>query len=412
LPILDTRYSILDTRYPIPLNYSADIVFPIHLPPIKNGLVVVDEHGKIIDLLDPSKDEISDSLPVKKFDGIICPGFVNTHCHLELSYMKGKFTQKKGLPFFIGEMVEKRNPDDDKILSAITEADSEMYLSGIVAVGDISNNSTSSIIKQKSEIFYHTFIELFDIFPDRAESVLANGLKLQSEFSNAGQISSIVPHSPYTVTDHLLEMIGKHAAKTNGILCIHNQETTSENEMFENGSGALIEKLQLMTGAYSDWKPTSKSSLKSIINKLIGGVRLQLVHNTFTNADDIRIANKIHPSLFWCLCTNANLFIENALPRIENLMNEKCKMTIGTDSYASNWSLSILDELKTISKNFPSIPLNDLLEWSTINGATFLGIDKVFGSFERGKSPGINLISNIDFDKNCLLNKSLVKRLI
>lgn len=367
--------------------FSADIIFPIHLPPIENGVVVVDDNGKIIDLLDPSKDVISDSLSIEKYSGVLCPGFVNTHCHLELSYLKGKFSQKKGLPFFIGEMVEKRGSNDDTIIPAMTEADAEMYSSGIVAVGDISNSSVSIDIKKGSKIYYHSFIELFDIFPDRAESVLANGIELQSKFSEAGLNTSIVPHAPYTVTSILMKMICQNAEETGSILCIHNQETASENEMFEKGSGSLIEKLRKMTGVYVDWKPTGKPSLRSVIEHFGKNNRLQLVHNTFTKSDDVRNASLIHPMLFWCLCVNANLFIENALPDIALLMNEKCKLTVGTDSYASNTSLSILDELKTISLNFPTIELSELLQWSTLNGASFLGIENRFGSFERGKLP-------------------------
>lgn len=392
--------------------FSADIVFPVNLSPIRKGVVVVDGNGTIADFLDPSKDEIPDSLAIKSYEGVICPGFVNAHCHLELSYMKGKFTQKKGLPFFIGEMVEKRNADAELIHSAIVEADSEMYQSGIVAVGDISNTSHSILSKKQSKIYYHTFVELFDIFPERSVAVFENGLKLQSEFSNSGLKSSIVPHAPYTVTNRLLELIVDHARKSGDILCIHNQETPSENEMFQKGTGSLIEKLQQMTGAYSEWKPAMKSSLRSILEKINHSPRLQLVHNTFSDKEDIRIANQIHPSLYWCLCPNANLFIENTLPAIDVLRSENCKMTIGTDSYASNNSLSILDELKSIHQNFPEISLSDLLEWSTHNGAKFLGIEDAFGSFEKGKKPGINLITNIDMKNLTLRNDSSVQRLV
>lgn len=70
-------------------------------------------------------------------------------------------------------------------------------------------------------------------------------------------------------------------------------------------------------------------------------------------------------------------------------------MTIGTDSLASNYSLSILDELKTITKYYPQIPLQTLLLWATKNGAEFLGYTQL-GTIEKGKRPGLNLLKHVE----------------
>ena len=117
-----------------------------------------------------------------------------------------------------------------------------------------------------------------------------------------------------------------------------------------------------------------------------------LVHNTFTNKHDIEFAKLLHYQLFWCLCPNANLYIENTLPNINLLLEEGCNLTIGTDSLASNTSLSIFDEISTIIKHYPAIKLEHLLRAATFNGAKFLGIENDFGLIEKNKNPGINLI--------------------
>jgi aminodeoxyfutalosine deaminase len=69
---------------------------------------------------------------------------------------------------------------------------------------------------------------------------------------------------------------------------------------------------------------------------------------------------------------------------------------LGTDSLASNWSLSIMDEIKTLRKSFPTIPLEEMLTWATSNGAEALGFDSELGSFEKGKTPGIVLINEAE----------------
>ncbi len=391
---------------------SADLIFPVHIPPVSEGILVVDDGGKIIDLLDAVKNEIPSSLPIERFNGILCPGFVNTHCHLELSHLKGKLSQKKGLPEFISEMVEKRNGNDEEIIQAMTQADSEMFSEGIVAVGDISNSAISSIIKKKSNIYYHTFVELFDISSDRADKVFNDGIDLQKEFSENGLIASIVPHSLYTVSDQLMKLICANTEKSKSIFSIHNQETSGENEMFEKGTGALIDKMQKLTSAFSNWKPSGKSSLATFIDRFSPTFTIQLVHNTFTRLFDIQLMLRKNSNVYWCLCMNANLFIENVSPDIPILTKEKCLITIGTDSYASNLSLSVLDELRMIASKYPKITLEEMLTWATINGADFLRISNKYGSFEKGKKPGINHISGIDIKELKLKNESKLQKLL
>ena len=391
---------------------SADLIFPIHTPPVLEGIVVVDDEGRIFDVLDPFKNEIPSSLPIERFNGILCPGFVNTHCHLELSHLKGKISQKKGLPEFISEMIEKRNGDSEEILHAMTQADTELFSEGIVAVGDISNSSISSIVKKKSKIYYHTFIELFDISSERADKVFNDGIDLKKEFSENGLIASIVPHSLYTVSDRLMKLICANTEKSKSFFSIHNQETSGENEMFEKGTGALIDKMQKLTFAFSNWKPSGKSSLATFIDRFNPTFTVQLVHNTFTELLDIQMMLRKNNSVYWCLCVNANLFIENVTPDIPMFIKEKCLITIGTDSYASNLSLSVLDELRMIAFKYPKIALQEMLTWATLNGADFLRISDKYGSFEKGKKPGINLIYGIDSKQLMLKNESKLQKLI
>ena len=80
------------------------------------------------------------------------------------------------------------------------------------------------------------------------------------------------------------------------------------------------------------------------------------------------------------------------------LRAENCKMVLGTDSYASNSQLNMLEEIKTIKKHFTEIPVAAILGWATLNGAQALGLEDQFGSFEKGKKPGVVLISTTDYE--------------
>src|SRR6201988_2598258 len=116
----------------------ADTVYPISSKPIKNGIVVLKDSGEIEDVLD-EKDEM-DETKVEYHKGSVCPGFVNAHCHLELSHMKGLIPEKGGLLNFAKEIITKRRSfSKEQIQAGIEEADKIMWENVNVAVGDISN---------------------------------------------------------------------------------------------------------------------------------------------------------------------------------------------------------------------------------------------------------------------------------
>jgi cytosine/adenosine deaminase-related metal-dependent hydrolase len=375
---------------------TADKIYTINTKPLEDAVIVVDSRGLIMDVI--ASKEI-DPLKIEHHDGFICPGFVNTHCHLELSFMKDKIEAGQGLHNFIKEVETLKKPNDDDVLEAIKLADKEMYANGIVAVGDISNTANTFAYKaNSSKIYYHTFLEIYAFDETRADAAFERGLKLQDELrefldNRIHLQSSITPHAPYSASVKLLDLFNKHALKNNSILTIHNQETEDENLFFQEKKGSILDRLKSFNIPTDNWQAPVKSSLQATLPHLPSTDKLQLVHNTFTKQDDILFANDYNKNLFWCFCVNANLYIENKVPNVNLFTQNNCAITLGTDSYASNWSLSIFDEIKTLHKHFPQIEFNDLLTWATINGAKYLGIDAAFGTIEKGKTPGLNLIS-------------------
>ena len=142
---------------------TADYIFPITTSPIKEGVITLDENGKILSI-DNRKDHDLSSLEIHQ--GVIVPGFINTHCHLELSHMKNKVATGTTLIPFISNVVKFRDIPQEEINAAIEKADQEMYDGGIVAVGDISNKTDTAATKAKSPIRYYTFVEMFDFLQE------------------------------------------------------------------------------------------------------------------------------------------------------------------------------------------------------------------------------------------------------
>ena len=366
---------------------SSDIIFTSNGPPLKKGVLVVNEAGFIQDIL-PNKDLI-DSGNLEFYEGAICPGFINTHCHLELSHMKGQLPKKSGLPSFIASIVENRIASDEIISLAIQEADDLMLKNGIVGVGDISNNHQSFIAKDSSPIAYHTFLEVFGTQEDFADSIFQSALHLKSQCKH---LSSITPHANYSVSQALLKKIAE--SNTGECISIHNQETPSEDEMFLNGTGELARQLSTKR----KFTPTRKSALQSTL-PFLPITNVLLVHNTFTSHEDILWVQNNYSNVYWTMCPKANLYIENTLPNFALFLEKNIKVTVGTDSLASNDTLCILSELKLIQKQY-EISLNTLITWACRNGAEALNFNTL-GSFEIGKCPGINHLSQLHNGNLC-----------
>ena len=380
--------------------------------PLHNAYLEIDDQGTILQVVETNGD-LHEIANLEFYNGILTPGFVNTHAHLELSFMKGSIEQKKGLPHFIASLKtirEKANKKD--IETAIETANEEMYREGIVLVGDISNSTDSLNCKTKSSVEYKTFVEVFGIDKFQAYEVFDKAKVILKLFRAKNLEASITPHAPYSVSEKLFELITELSYQENATISIHNQETESENQMFIDKTGDLIDLFKSFGLNLNTFYPTGYNSLPSTLVQLPKCSKLNLVHNTFSSQEDIDKVLAYNSHSYWTLCPNANLYIENHLPNIDLLYKNKLRLCIGTDSLASNTQLSILEELKTIQTNFPEIPFTELIKWATYNGAKALDKLSKYGSFEKGKQAGVVLIENFDFDKFQLTEASKAKRLI
>ena len=331
-------------------------------------------------------------------EGILCPGFINAHCHLELSHMRGRLPERTGLVDFVFRVVTERNGTDRKfsneeIMEAVASAEEEMRKGGIVAVGDVCNNTVSLAQKQNRNLQYYNFIEASGWLPGVSGERFARALQLFELFTEAGMQASIVPHAPYSVSRALWESILPYFRHR--VVSMHNQETPAEDEFFREGTGDLVRMYRLMNIDNTHHVPINTSSLQSCFASLSAAASVILVHNTFTRQEDLDHIKKFESPASFCLCPNANLYIENALPPVELLRANNCRIVLGTDSLASNHGLSILDEMKTIQRHF-QIPLDEILRWSTINAAKALLMQDSLGSIEKGKRPGLVLLRNVE----------------
>lgn len=360
---------------------------------LTGGEVLVTGSDGLVEAILPASDAGED---VQELTGILSPGFVNAHCHLELSHMKGRISEGTGMVDFLLGVMKQRNFPAEEVLQAIIEAEDNMWRNGIVAVGDISNTPDTVGTKSKGKLLYRNFIETMGFIPATASQRFAFARSVFDQFEQAMPgMNSIVPHAPYSVSPALLQLIAGFPG--NVFLSIHNQESEAEGQFLQNGTGPMRRLYEFLGIDLSFYQPLGLSSPKLVLPIFQPSQQMILVHDVHTKGTDLQwLKAEEHglPQISFCLCPNANLYIGNGLPDIASLRNAGVNILLGTDSLSSNHQLNILEEIKTITARFPEIPLEELLRWGTLNGARALGLDASTGSFEKGKKPGVVLIEN------------------
>ena len=368
-------------------------------------VVVTTKDGTIVDIIHASEA----GADIQELDGLLCPGLINAHCHLELSHLKGAIPTETGLSEFVKQIVPKRAAPQEVIEAAIEAAEIEMYNNGIVAVGDICNTADTIATKTKGKIAYYNFVEIYGLDPLLATQKMNEGLLLQTQFEAEHLKAVVIPHASYSVPTALLQLLAKNYRSHT--VSIHNQETKAENDFFENKKGAFVDMYARVGVDLDFFTPTKTTSLQSVLPYLKDAAKSIWVHNSFTSEADIKAVQATSTDAYWCLCPNANQFIENTMPPVQLLREQDATIVVGTDSYASNWSLNMLDELKRIQLHNSQIPLTEMLTWITINGAHALQMDDKLGTIEPGKKPGLVLIKNL-LDLHQLTSNSFAKRIL
>jgi cytosine/adenosine deaminase-related metal-dependent hydrolase len=363
-------------------------------------VLITGPDGSISDI--KHENEAGDDVQV--LEGILSPGFINAHCHIELSHLRNLVPPHTGLVEFVQQVMSSRNASAPETrLRAMQDAEQELYRSGTVAVGDICNTTDSLILKQNSPLYWHNFIEVSGFVDGgarqrvtAAEDILEKFRQAEKQATNEkkgdnGYRSTLAPHAPYSVSKELFRLLNERTLQQT--ISIHNQEAWAENELYEFKTGHFLNLYKNFGIDIYGFSPTGKTSLQSWSPYFTGSQQIISVHNTFTSKVDLDFLRHLDTTFYFCICINANLYIENTLPPVDLLLQNGCDLVMGTDSYASNRQLNMMEEINTIQKHFPHIALPTILKWATFNGARALGIQDRFGSLEKGKKPGLVLVN-------------------
>ena len=387
---------------------TAEYIYTLESEPIRNGFVEYEEDGTITAVGQCEAGE-------KVMSGAIVPGFVNAHCHVELSHLHKKFRKGTGMAGFIDQINELRDWAGREVKQQLVqEWMDKMWNDGVSAMADISNDDSSFDVKKSHKMYTRTFLEVFGSEPEMCEGVMNDVTALKAVADEAGIDAAPTPHSCYTMSPQLLSASAA-AGLESGYISYHSQESQEEEDLLISGSGAMYENRK--RSGMSTPPVTGESSLKYFLDRLADvkpapyDENILLVHNVCLQQSDIDAVKQTMNNAYFAICPLSNIFIHNALPPIDLMRKNGLAIALGTDSLSSNDDLDVMKELVCLHENFPQVPMNELFTWASRNGARFLGKDDVLGSIAVGKRPGIVHVSGID-ENGCIIAESRSRRII
>jgi cytosine/adenosine deaminase-related metal-dependent hydrolase len=361
---------------------KAGWVCPVTSPPIKNGFVLV--NGGLIEAVGERKEAGAHEYERElDFSGrVLLPGFVNAHSHLELSGLRGR---RYGGSFI--EWIETVINHTSHTSPAVRRKNMEMGIremaaSGITAVGDIVSTAEMAAPLLASSMKSVLFAEAIAPLPSEAESTADNVERELEKIHSLGGRGGISPHAPHTVSERLFIRLKKTAGERAVPFTTHLAETKEEVEYIRDGRGPLRDFLEKRGRLPDGFEGTGESPV-SFLNQcsVLGGTLA--VHLNRLEEGDVELLSSAGAVPVFCPGSSKWFGRERLLP-LEELLEAGLKPAIGTDSLASNSSLSMLDELRTAAGYFPKIPREIFIRMATVNGARALGING--GAIEKGKA--------------------------
>lgn len=372
---------MLKSRYVVPVDGLV----------IEDGVVVIRE-GRIASV--GRAADLHTTPAIDYGDAVICPGFVNAHTHLELTHLAGQVPPSSDFVHWLKRLTDllmAQPATPDNVAEAVFAGITQSLAAGVTTIGDISRRPAwSREPLAASPIRAVSFGEVIAMgrlrtrLNDRLEA--AASIERQSDRMRIG----ISPHAPYTVEPDGLRACADRGRRMNAPLCIHLVETAEESTFTQSRGGRFTEFLQEM-GIWDEDIPTAGCTPVELCRATgVLGRQTVVAHGNYVSDEDIKIIAECGSSVAYCPRTH-HAFGHPPHP-FRDILRAGINVCIGTDSLASNPSLSILDELRFLHHRHPDMAAHDLIAMGTIRGAVALGYADEVGSLSVGKAADLVVI--------------------
>ena len=331
-------------------------------------------------------------LPKREFKGsILMPGLVNAHTHLELTQLKGTIPPQPDFVSWVLSLISKKLAmSEQKICESVWFGVEESLHEGTTSIGEITNHPCGLEILRNRGLRGVLYVELIGKDMDDLEqwkSDLFRKIRTMQSVSGDRLRIGISPHTPYTLSAQRLRFLGEFLDEHRLPYTIHIAESMAEKEFFLHYKGDIKSRLYPAVGWQDMPDPASSGSSLNYLNqfKLVTD-RLLAVHGVHLDLTDLNLLKEIGARVVLCPRSNKNLNVGS--PPIHEMIERGLSIGLGTDSLASNTSLSLWDEMRFLMNDDDTSSLLSactLIEMATLGGAKGLGLASISGSLEEGK---------------------------
>lgn len=375
-------------------GYEADwlITGKPKTPPIRYGAVVLDAGSKV-HAVGPAEAlrKAHPDVPFEAHHGVLLPGLVNAHVHLELSALRGETQSGRGFGPWVESMLDKRarlHPEQD--FEAIEAAVSELLRTGTVAVGEVTNSLASVDALGSAPLLGRVFHELFGMQRAAVQAMAESARAARAARSEWPHNLSYVlaPHTVYTLHPDWVRALVK--PERDGPTSLHLAEHPAERTFLRDGSGPFADFLRARGLPAPDFDPPGLSPVAYA--ETLGALSPDVLAVHLCDASPEELARVAEHHAKVVLCPRSNLFIELKLPPLFDMLKVGIQPALGTDSLASNTTLDVLAEASALHDRFPQVEASEFVCMATWYGAVALGLSHRVGALEVGLTPGLLLV--------------------
>jgi len=365
------------------LIYRAKTVVTMDGPPIDNGAVAI--VGERIAAVGPFAEVRAHGGAVTDLgEMVLLPGLINAHCHLDFTSLRGKIAPQRSFTDWILQINGlRRDFSDEDFLESIALGFQEAKSWGTTAMANIESMPALLARMAPPPLRTWWFAELIDVRPRLSpEEMIADALtsfRGKPEWQGGFGLS---PHAPYTASPKLIQLATAAARQDDLLLTMHLAESKEEMEMFREGRGRLFDFLQSLGRPMNDCED-GKTPLSVILDREAIDGRWIFVHlNALAEEDFARLENG--PRFHIAHCPRSSRYLRHGRFALERLTELGFNVCLGTDSLASNSSLSLFAEMRAVRETHPDYPSERILEMATVNGARALHQGNVLGKIRPG----------------------------
>jgi cytosine/adenosine deaminase-related metal-dependent hydrolase len=370
------------------LVLTAKVILTQHrAKPVMDGFVLIGDHR----ILQVGERRDLRFLPTVRLidlgDTLLLPGLINAHCHLDYTALKGRVPHKGHFREWLTAMAaQTRRISRSDVRQSILEGIRESLALGTTTICDVSTRYESYGILKKEGLRAQVFFECLDFGSPDALGIWKRAIEKNRHATALPPHPSTLqwglsPHTPFTVSNELFHQMGRFVQQHPQIpTAIHVAESREERDYFASGKGPIARRVRELCPERS--RPDARTSVQ-FLSKRGWLPKLDMaIHCNMVDAKDLDLLARHRIAVVHC--PGSHEFFGHPLFKYREFKRRGIKVCLGTDSLASNSSLSMFREMRLFKRAHPEVSGSEILSLTTQRAAQAIGMGKELGQVRPG----------------------------